>query len=77
MSHPCFLSQGQECLHWGCQVQTHPSTGMPAHSPSPTESPGPEEVGQPPLTCTKQYPSSRRCRSLMAREPTRMSEFWQ
>lgn len=49
--------------------------GMPALSPSPTV-PRPEEAGSA-LTCTRQYPSSRRCRSRMAREPTRMSEFWQ
>lgn len=87
MSHPCFLSQGQECLQWGCQLWAHPSMGMPALSSRPIRCqltahhplclPALRSWGQPPLTCTRQYPSSRRCRSLMAREPTRMSEFWQ
>lgn len=35
MSHRCFLSQGQECLHWGCQLRAHPSRRMPALSSEP------------------------------------------
>lgn len=41
MSHPCFLSQGQECLHWGCQRRAHhPPCPGPRRRAAPLPAPG-------------------------------------